>query len=96
MLELTESQEMNLSYVSRLILEQVQLRVRKTPSRYREDIDEWFECTDNESTREFDINITYDSYDDNPLWHVGIYECHKDEQGYWNTDLSKQLSYHKE
>ena len=74
------------------LLEELKLNDEKgEPLKHVEDLDEWFECTDNESSRVFDINV-HTFYPKDEL-AVAMYECFQDEQGLWNTDLSKELSF---
>jgi hypothetical protein len=58
----------------------------------------WFEVAEPRTGRTFDINVC-------ELYRFGMpeasgvglavvmYECFEDEQGFWNTDLSKELSF---
>lgn len=67
-----------------------------------EDLDEWFGERCIRTGRVFDINVyTFSLKDEKEAGMrcpklglaVAMYECFQDEQGLWNTDLSKELSF---
>jgi hypothetical protein len=74
------------------LLEELKLNDEKgEPLKHVEDLDEWFEERCSSTGRVFDINVHTFSLKDELA--VVMYECFEDEQGLWNTDLSKELSF---
>jgi len=86
MLSRHSTQNLNLIMLAGKLLDELKLDKETV-----EDLDEWFEERCCRTGRVFDINVHTFSLKDELA--VVMYECFQNEQGLWNTDLTKELSF---
>ncbi len=93
MLSRHSTQNLNLIMLVGKLLDELKLNEETVEDldEWLEDLDEWFEERCCRTGRVFDINVyTFSPKDE---LAVIMYECFRNKQGLWSTDISKQLSF---